>query len=308
MGDELTFIERLRSTAPPPPRGEVWIGDDAAVLADGSLLATDAVVEGVHFDLSWCSPEDVGWKALVVNLSDIAAMGGEPRAAVVSLVVPRASRGLADRVMAGVVEAAGAFRCPLVGGDTSGGSELVVAVSVLGAVEPGAAVLRSGAREGDAVFVTGELGGAATALDELRRGGSRRGTASGQVARLLRPMPRLPEGRAAAAAGATAMVDISDGLGSDLSHVCDASGVGVRVFGDSVPLAAGSALDVALRGGDDYELCFTAPDPALVAAAFARCALSVPHCIGRIEAGARVLETAGGEGPLSRDGWRHGIA
>lgn len=309
MGDELIFIDRLRRAAPPAPRGETWIGDDAAVLADGSLFAADTMVQGVHFDLAWCSPEDVGWKALVVNLSDIAAMGGEPRAAVVALVVPHGSTGLADGVMRGVLEAARAFRCPLVGGDTSSGTELVVAVSVLGSVEPGHAVLRGGARDGDAVFVTGELGGAARALDALRTAAHRSSTAgaSDLTERLVRPVPRLAEGRAAATAGATAMIDISDGLGSDLGHVCEASGVGVRVFADRVPLADGVTLDAALRGGDDYELCFTAPDPTRVAATFAQSALSVPYFIGTIEAGAELLERADGEWPLPRVGWRHGI-
>ena len=200
VGGEHAFLERLRARLPPAPEGQVWIGDDAAVL-DGLLVTTDALVERLHFDLSWCSAGDVGWKALAVNLSDIAAMGGTPRAAVATLVVPPDRPGLADQVIDGVAAAATAFGCPLVGGDTTAGPALMVSVTVLGVCGPTGPVLRSGARPGDAVFVTGEMGGAAAALEALR---DSRVVAPALARRLHRPTPRLREGQTAAAGGATA--------------------------------------------------------------------------------------------------------
>ena len=264
VGGEHAFLERLRARLPPAPEGQVWIGDDAAVL-DGLLVTTDALVERLHFDLAWCSAGDVGWKALAVNLSDIAAMGGTPRAAVATLVVPPDRPGLADQVIDGVAAAATAFGCPLVGGDTTAGLALMVSVTVLGDCGPTGPVLRSGARPGDAVFVTGEMGGAAAALEALRDG---RVVAPALARRLHRPTPRLREGHAAAAGGATAMIDISDGLAMDLGHVCDASRVGARVQETAVPLAPGATFPHTLDG-DDYELRFTAPDPEAVARHFA---------------------------------------
>ena len=141
---EAAFLERLRSMLPAAPAGEVWIGDDAAVLAGGLLLCTDVLAEGVHFDLAWSEAADAGWKALAVNCSDVAAMGGTPRAAVAAVVVPPGRPGLADAVAAGLMEAAAAFGCPLVGGDTAAGRTLVLTVSVVGTAPPGGAVLRGG--------------------------------------------------------------------------------------------------------------------------------------------------------------------
>lgn len=141
-GGERAFVERLRKILPAAPAGQQWIGDDAAVLDDGLLLKTDIMVEGIHFDLSWCDPEDVGWKSLAVNLSDIAAMGGAPKAAVVGLVVPPDRPGMADRTMTGLASAAERLGCPIVGGDTSSGPALTVAVAVLGRAPEAGPVLR----------------------------------------------------------------------------------------------------------------------------------------------------------------------
>src|SRR6185295_8808634 len=170
----------------------------------------------------------------------------------------------------------------------------------------GGAVLRRGARPGDSVFVTGSLGGGRAALAALRRGEDPDPLA---LTRLQRPVPRMVEGRMAAAAGATAMIDLSDGLSSDLAHICRASGVGVLLQPSAVPVGPGATADDALSGGDDYELCFTAPDPAAVAEAFASAALALPAPIGIVIAGEEVLLTTpgGGTWPLPPSGWEHPV-
>lgn len=275
----------------------MWIGDDAAVLAGGTLFATDMLVEGVHFDLAWGSPEDVGWKALAVNVSDIAAMGGTPRAAVAAVAVPPNRGGLADGLLEGLAEAAGRLACPLVGGDTSQGSDVVVSVSVIGDAPPSGPVLRSGARPGDLVFVTGALGGSAVALRALRSGDA---PDVGALGRLRRPWPRVDAGRAAAAAGATAMIDVSDGLASELRHLCADSAVGVIVDEVRIPLGPGAEIDDAFGGGDEYELLFGARDPAAVVDAFRDAGLPEPVAIGEF-----VPEGSGQ--PIPDTGWEHDV-
>lgn len=305
-GGERAFVARLRASLPDAPAGQVWVGDDAAVLDGGVLLTTDSLVAGVHFDLAWTSPEDLGWKALAVNLSDIAAMGGRPRGAVVAVVVPPEPVGLADGVLAGLAEAAQRLGCPLVGGDTTSGAQLVVSVAVVGAAPPSGALLRSGARAGDLVFVTGPLGGPRRALRALAVGED---PAPAQLERLRRPSPRLVEGRAAVTAAPTSMIDVSDGLATDVGHLCDESGVGIRVEAAAVPLFSGASLQDALGGGDDYELCFTAPNRGAVEEAFLGVDLPEPVMIGEIVTGAeRVLvHPDGTESRLEPTGWEHPV-
>lgn len=278
MPDETTVIERLRSRLPPAPRGEVWAGDDAAVVREGHgpmLLAADLVVAGVHADLELVGLDDVGWKALAVNVSDIAAMGGRATHALVSVVLPGAEVDL-DLLYDGLLAAARAYDCPIVGGDLSAGPELVVSVAVTGALDgPAPPVLRSGARPGDTVFVTGPLGRSALGLRQLRAG-------KGDGLPHRRPAARVGEGVAARAGGATAMIDVSDGLALDLRRLADASRAGVALA--TVPVAEGATLDDALGGGEDYELLFTAPDAERLQAAFAQAGLDAPLVIGRCTA------------------------
>ncbi len=165
---EFAFIERLAARLPERPAGQVGVGDDCAVLERNRLIATDLLVEGVHFRSAWASPADIGWKALAVNLSDLAAMGGTPESAVVAVALPPDRPGLADELLAGLLECADRFACPLVGGDTSTGPELFLAVTVTGRADH--PVLRSGASPGERVFVTGPLGAAAAILDQLAMG------------------------------------------------------------------------------------------------------------------------------------------
>ena len=239
-----------------PGPGETWIGDDAAVvtLPGGArlLLAADAVVAGVHADLSLTGLDDLGWKAMAVNVSDIAAMGGRPGHALVTVAGPAGTD--LDLLYRGIAEAAAAYRCPVVGGDLANAPVLVVTVAVTGTFD-GAPLLRSGASPGDLVYVTGPLGLAAAGLRLLKEG-KEAPVAAGMAHR--RPRPAVAAGLAARAAGATAMIDISDGLAADLGHLADASGVGLALA--DVPIGEAATAEEALSGGEDYVLAFTAPD------------------------------------------------
>ena len=277
--------------------------DDAATLGvpgGGPLVVSvDSVVEGVHVDLSVCSPGDVGWKALMGALSDLAAMGAAPLGALVALCVPGGSGqgDLALAVMAGVAEAAAASGCPVVGGDVSEAAQLMVAVTVLGTVEGGGEpVARSGALPGDVVLVTGPCGGSAAGLRELRTG-----RPGGEAYR--RPVARLGEGEVARLSGAHAMIDVSDGLALDLHRLADSSGVGFRL--DDVPVAPGATLEEALGGGEDYELLITAAGTAAetMSDAFAASGLRRPVPIGWIDREPMVRTL--GEQDLERLGWQH---
>jgi thiamine-monophosphate kinase len=297
------LLERAGGAA---PAGEVWIGDDAASVSPlpggRLLLATDLVVGGVHVDLAWCTPEDAGFKALSATVSDIAAMGGRPRHALVSVAAPPDADPV--RVMAGVADAVGVTGCPVVGGDLSASPVLVVAVAVAGVVDVGPGpLLRSGAGPGDTVFVTGNLGASAAGLRLLRTGGGGSGGDEGAAALReahLRPRPRLDEGEAARLAGASAAIDISDGLLGDVGRLAVASGVGVDVV--EVPVAPGASEDDALHGGEDYELVVTTGDPAALERAFAALDLRPPVAIGTCTAGSGVRLRGAA---TDATGWRH---
>jgi thiamine-monophosphate kinase len=296
MTSEFAIIERLRQALPPPPAGQTWIGDDAAVVpapAGPLLLSIDAVVAGVHADLALVGIDDFGWKAVSAAVSDIAAMGGRPVQVLVSVAAPPDAD--IDRLYAGVGDAARACGCAVVGGDLANAPVLVATVAVAGSVD-GDPVLRSGARPGDAVFVTRPLGASALGLRMLRAGDT--GEA---VAAHRRPMAEVAAGPAARAAGATAMIDVSDGLAADLGHLAGASGVGVAL--DSVPLAAGATIEDALHGGEDYALLFTSPDPEHVASFFAAQGMAPPVLIGRCTGDPAERLLAGQ--PLPPGGWEH---
>ncbi len=277
--------------------------DDAAVLELASgrplLASVDSVVEGVHVDLSLCSPGDVGWKALMGALSDLAAMGATPLGALVALCVPGgAGEGeLALGVMEGVAEASAVAGCSVVGGDVSQSGVLVVAVTVLGTVEDGGApVSRSGARPDDVLLLTGPCGGSAAGLRILRAG-------TGPGVAYRRPLARLREGQVARRGGAHAMIDVSDGLGLDLHRLADASGVGFRL--DEVPAAVGATLDEALGGGEDYELLLavSATDADGLVSSFEQEGLRLPARVGTVMADPALRLF--GDGPLERLGWQH---
>ncbi len=230
-------------------------GDDAAVCSTSprTLVAADMLMDGVHFQLAKIDPALVGRKALAVNLSDVAAMGGRPTAALVSLALPRhGGQALGDAVMRGLVALAAEHDVAIAGGDTnSWDGPLVIAVTILGEPPKGGAITRGGAKVGDAVLVTGAFGGSI---------GGRHLTFS----------PRLAAGQLLAARHRpTAMLDVSDGLAADLKHILDASGVGAVLDPGEIPRHAGATLAQAMRDGEDFELCFTMPaaeSDALIAA------------------------------------------
>lgn len=300
MTGEFAVIDRLRRLLPGPPAGQTWIGDDAAIVMPprgGLLLTADAVVEGVHVDLSLLGLDDVGWKAMSVSVSDVAAMGCRPLYALVTVCGPPETD--LDLLYTGVAEAVTAYGCPVVGGDLVGSAQLTVSVAVAGETAHRAPVLRAGALPGDRVFVTGRLGGSAAGLRMLRSGAIERDHPLAMAHR--RPVARLSEGRAARAAGATAMVDVSDGLAADIGHLLDASRVGVAL--DFVPVASQATLEEALGGGEDYELVFTATNPGHVAATFAEAGLRQPLGIGYCTSDPTERTLAGG--PLPDTGWEH---
>ena len=306
---EFALIERLRKRLVGPP-DQIWVGDDVAVVPGprgAMLLAADAVVASVHADLDLVGLDDMGWKAMVANVSDIAAVGGRPCCAVVTVAGPLGKIDF-DLLYDGLTAGSTAYGCPIVGGDLTSAPTLVVSVAIVGDAggdDLPAPVLRSGAHAGDTIFVTGPLGSSAAGLLLLQKG--RVSEAPDLVLAHRRPRARLDEGTAARLAGATAMIDVSDGLASDLRHLADASGVGVVL--DRVPVAIGvnrvsdDAEALALGGGEDYELVFTAPDPDRVEAHFDGAGLGRPLRIGRCTDDPAERRLRGGDLPVA--GWEH---
>lgn len=278
MRSEFDFINNLKKKY-----SLRYVGDDCAVLPKDSktdlVITTDLLVEDIDFRLDWTTPELVGAKTLAVSLSDIAAMGAEPKWALLSIGIPANiwDSDFVDRFYDGWFTLARHYEVELVGGDISRTPEKIVFDSIVaGEVIKGKAILRSGAMPGDSIYVTGALGGAFGGL-MLLESGFRYSNSSKRhqeiIAKQLRPVPQLASGKYLSEHGiATAMIDLSDGLSSDLRHLCQASGVGARIYAKDIPiLPALSEITVAkdqmmalgINGGEDFELLFTSKEKNL---------------------------------------------
>jgi thiamine-monophosphate kinase len=281
------------------PRGEVHVGDDAAVLAPfvgEALISTDVAVLGVHLDAHLFPLEDLGFKAVASAVSDLAAMGGRPRGAVVAVGSPPGTD--LEELHRGIADAAAMTGCPIVGGDLTRSRDVSVAVTVFGECPGRGAVLRSGAKAGDELLVTGPLGRSAAGLRRRRAGAP---LEDELVVAHRRPWPRLNEGIAARSAGAHAMMDLSDGLGIDLHRLADASGVGFEL--EQVPVAAGATPEEAISGGEDYELLIATDDAARLRLIFHDRGLRPPVTIGHVVA-SKTERTYNAE-EFVRRGWQH---
>ena len=323
---EFGLIDRIARLAPVAPsditRG---IGDDAAVIAVDKtrrlLFTTDTLVESIHFETSFTPPYLLGKKSLAVNLSDIAAMGGTPGAFVVALSIPPGiTYEFIKKFYAGVYAQAKKFGASLVGGDTtSSPDKLVITISLLGAARADEVIYRSGARKGDAIYVTGFLGDSALGLALLmkKRAGP---TGNYLIKRHLDPQPRMAEGKEISRRrAASSMIDVSDGLLADLRHILDESVVGARLRLEQLPLSPryreclrrGSAdfYAAALCGGEDYELLFTVPPEKEKIIAALRRRFSVPLTrIGEVtgkKGELKILDASGREVSYKREGFTH---
>lgn len=310
-GAEFDLIRAFLAGDPALPEDvRVGPGDDAAVLDGGLVVSTDLSLEGVHFRLDWISLEEAGYRAAASALSDLAAMAAEPLGVLVSLAVPQGRGSEAEAMHRGIRAAAADAGTAVVGGDvTRSPGPWVVDAAVLGRSRwP---VLRSGARPGDELWVTGTLGGAAAAVRLWRQG---RAVPDALRRRFVRPEPRIGAACCLAERGDVhALIDLSDGLAGDAAHLAAASRVRIVLRAPSLPVdpAVGEALgeasrEVALHGGEDYELCFAAPPGAVDPGAFEeRFGLALTR-VGRVEAGSGVwLEDGGEPVPLRRGGFDH---
>jgi thiamine-monophosphate kinase len=295
------------------------IGDDAALIEARAgfdqILTCDWFLEGSHFLRDKHPPDAVGWKCLARALSDVAAMGGVPRCFLLSLALPTSHTSVwLDQFLGGLHRAAKRFGCALAGGDTTRRRDILINISVVGEVRTGGAILRSGARSGDVLFVSGRLGEAELGLRLIRKGKRLSYSRNGVLRKHLYPEPRLALGRwLAEKCLASAMMDLSDGLSADLPRLCAASGVGARVESEKIPtvrvpqrerIGELDPLDLALHGGDDYELLFTVPKSKVK---------QIPHsqngtrltAIGEItkEKLLLLIDQTGREVPLPNQGW-----
>jgi thiamine-monophosphate kinase len=336
---EFELIDRLRAILGNPsegsiaPSGEVVVGngDDCAAVRRGDFIdvyTTDTMVDGIHFKSSEIIATDLGWKAMAVNLSDIAAMGAMPSHSLVTLGLPR---GVSDRFLEGVYDGIASitskFGGAVIGGDIISAPELFISVTAIGYVEShdragsdltGGLLVRSGAQPGDTVAVTGSVGGSAAGLMSVERkiGGSE---ADRLRDKHFRPIPRIEEGRALVACGVRCAIDISDGLVADLGHICEESGTSAVIELANVPLMDESTRLfpeeshlLGLTGGEDYELLFTAPLEVVKNAQAALAAVGTPvTVIGAIRGAdasstaVTVLDESGETVSITRPGWDH---
>ncbi len=312
---EKKLIQKIRRSVRGGKSVVTGIGDDCAVLrvppGHDLLVTTDFTIEKVHFRRDWHRPELVGRRCLTRGLSDIAAMGGEPQAAFLSLAVSSdVPQKWVDRFLKGLLGLAEEFKLPLAGGDTAQSAGGIQAdIVVVGSVPKGKAVLRSGAKAGQQIYVTGELGGSAAVLARLAKSKPAGAEYSRAFSRHFRPQARVAVGQWLRQRRiASAMIDLSDGLSTDLEHICQESHVGAEIEAAAIPRAQVGlgnkrvVLDLALHGGDDYELLFTSA--ARVPSKIAGVRITR---IGRTtrSAGMRLIRPDGKARPLQARGWEH---
>jgi len=327
---ELALLREIRARAARASGAglRLGIGDDCALLrpraGEELAITTDLSIAGRHFRLDWHPPEAVGHRTLTRGLSDLAAMGARPVAAFVSIGLPqelvRRERGRSpwiDRFFDGLLALAEAYKTPLAGGDLAESSAAVADIVLIGAVPRGKALLRSGARPGDLLYVTGSLGGAAAGLARLAElAAGRRHPRFPRIpkkfhpllAAHLYPQPRIPQGIWLRQRGlATAALDLSDGLSTDLAHLCEESGVAAEVDAAALPISPAATLAQALNGGEDYELLFTAAPAARIPRAIAGVPVTRIGRMVRARASKPLvaLVTAQGVQALEAHGWEH---
>jgi thiamine-monophosphate kinase len=313
MLSERRLIERILklSGAARSPAVVRGIGDDCAVLrlSPGAhlLVTTDLCVENVHFRRSWHPAAVVGHRCLARGLSDIAAMGGEPLACFLSLGIPNdLPQTWVDGFLRGLLALARRFQVQLAGGDLSTARQITADIVVTGQTPAGKAILRSGARPGDRIFVTGSLGGPAAVLKQLYAGKKIKPARTNPH---FYPSPRIEVGRWLRKHRlATAMIDLSDGLSVDLAHICKESCVSARVIATQIPVARSADLELALHGGEDYELLFTAPQRARVPRQIAGVRVTEIGTITNLSnysAAIQILSENGKVRLLPRRGWQH---
>lgn len=330
---ELDLLRRIRGRAAGSASVVVGIGDDCALLrvrpGEEIAVTTDLSIDGRHFRLDWHAPEVVGHRTLARGLSDLAAMGARPLGAFVSLGLPRElvagsarGRSWVTRFYDGLLALADRHKTPLAGGDLAESPLALADVVLVGAVPRGRALLRSGVRPGDLIYVTGALGGAAAGLAQLaaeagagvdtrtiaglETGAPKRGASLLQAH--LYPEPRLAQGAWLRRHGAaSAAIDVSDGLSTDLAHLCEESGVAAEVDAAAVPLGPGATLQQALNGGEDYELLFTAPADTRILRRIAGVPVtSIGRMVRPHKGRPRItLLTERGREPLAAAGWQH---
>ncbi len=309
--DEFALINRLAALLDPPTHG-IGIGDDAATWSPTpgtvTVATTDMLVEGIHFRLDWTTPEDLGWKAMAVNLSDIAAMGARPRHALVSIALKPDQAGIVIEIYKGIAAHARASGTFVVGGDTvRTDGPLTINVTLLGEADPALILRRDGARPGDVLAITGTAGGSAAGLALLS--GEPTDSDPDRSRRLLamhhRPSPRLHAGPALASLGARCGIDISDGIASETGHLARSSNVAIVIDVDAVPFHPDAvamfglerARTLGLNGGEDYELLVTLPLSLVDRARDAIASETTLTMIGRVvqdQHGGLVTATSGG--------------
>ncbi|HEX8812412.1 MAG TPA: thiamine-phosphate kinase [Terracidiphilus sp.] len=320
---EIALLRQIRQRSPAKSAGglRLGIGDDCAILLprrdEEIVVTTDLSLEGRHFRLDWHPPEAVGHRTLARGLSDLAAMGARPIAAFLSLAAPmeltktsRKRPSWVSRFYDGLLALARAHKTPLAGGDLAEFPQVIADIVLVGAVPQGRALVRSTARPGDDIYVTGTLGGAAAGLRALEDLNGKK--PSKRMAETLRPhlypQPRIAQGEwLIARRSATAAMDLSDGLSIDLARLCEASGVNAELDENTLPAAPGAAIDDALHGGEDYELLFTARPSIKIPRRIAGVPVTRIGRIMRQRAGHELvtLRAASGTSTLPPRGWQH---